>query len=137
MGGGKGVIPGDHHSAKNHIEHILPKRLSNAQGRTHEWAWARANPEKLHSLVNRLGNLLVLEGDINKSVGNHEFAVKQDGQYKKNKSGKISQIKCYKDSALQWPAALCNAGMWTAWTEDEIETRQKKMATDALKVWTI
>lgn len=135
LGGGKGVVPGDHHSAKNHIEHVLPKRLSNAKGRTHEWNWARANPDKHQSLVNRLGNLIVLEHDINKSVGNHEFAVKQDGKYKKNKSGKINQILCYTNSALKWPERLCDTATWPEWTEADIEKRQKDMAADALKVW--
>ena len=137
LGGGKGVVPGDHHSAKNHIEHILPKRLSSAQGRANEWPWARANPEKHRNLVNRLGNLLVLEGDINRSVNNHEFSVKQKGQYKKNKSGNINQIKCYKDSALYWPQEICNVKKWHHWTEDEIDARQKIMAKDALGIWSI
>lgn len=137
MGGGKGVIPGNHHSAKNNIEHVLPRRPSHAQSRKHEWTWARTNPEKHLSLVNRLGNLLILESDINRSVGDHEFTVKQDGQYKKNKSGKVNQIKCYKDSALQWPAKLCNASIWAIWTDSEIEARQKDMTKDALKIWAI
>ena len=137
LGGGKGVVPGDHHSAKNHIEHILPKRLSSAKGRMNEWTWARANPEKHSGLVNRLGNLLVLEGDINKSVSNHEFSVKQNGKYTKNRSGKINQIKCYKDSALRWPNKICNVKKWRCWTEAEIDARQKRMAKDALKIWSI
>lgn len=137
LGGGKGVIPGDHHSAKNHVEHVLPKRLSNAKGRTNEWSWARANPDRHLSLVNRLGNLLVLEGDINKSVGNLEFSVKQNGQYKKTKSGKINHIKCYQDSALPSPKVLCNPKKWAKWTDLEIEERQKDMAKQALKVWSV
>src|SRR5690606_25687489 len=131
LGGGKGLVPGDHHEAKNHIEHILPKRLSNGAGRTHEWAWARANPEKHLSVVNRLGNLLGLESDINKSVGNHEYLVKQHGQYKKNKSGKTNQILCYSNSALKWPSLLCDTSTWPTWTETDIENRQKQMAKDA------
>ena len=137
LGGGKGVVPGDHHSAKNHIEHILPKRLSRAKGRMNEWNWARANTEKHRGLVNRLGNLLVLEGDINKAVSNHEFSVKQKGKYKKSKSGKVNQIKCYKDSALRWPKIICDVKLWGAWTEAEIDARQKRMAEAALEIWSI
>jgi hypothetical protein len=135
LGGGKGVIPGNHHSAKNHIEHILPKRLANAKGRETEWSWARANPDKHQSLVNRLGNLLILEHDINKEVANHEFQVKRDGKYKKKKSGKINQIKCYADSALRWPAFLCDDKKWPQWTESELDKRQDEMAAEALKIW--
>ncbi|MEQ8829860.1 MAG: DUF262 domain-containing HNH endonuclease family protein [Alphaproteobacteria bacterium] len=137
LGGGKGLVPGDHHHARNHIEHILPKNPSKQKARLHEWNWARANPDKHRILVNRLGNLLVLEGDINKSVGNHEFCVKQNGEFKKSKSGKISQIKCYKDSALPSTKELCDAKTWVSWTDAEIEKRQKEMAKSALAVWSI
>lgn len=136
LGGGKGVIPGDHHSAKNHIEHILPQRLSNAKGRTHEWSWARTNPDLHRSLVNRLGNLVILDSDVNRSVESHEFGVKQTGTFK-NAKGKISTIKCYKDTALPSAQALSNQTEWKGWTSAEIEQRQKDMAKAAIKVWAL
>lgn len=137
LGSGKGVIPGDHHSANNHIEHILPKRLSTDKGRSDEWIWAREDQDKHRSLVNRIGNLLILEGDINKSVSNHEFTVKQNGIFKKSKSGQIKHIKCYNDSALPWVKNLCVIKDWSEWTEVEIEKRQNIMAKDALEIWRI
>ena len=137
LGGGKGVIPGDHHTAKNHIEHILPKRLSTAKGRTNEWEWAK-NDRDLHlKFVNRIGNMLILEGDINKSVTNHEFIVKQNGESKKRKSGRIKRIKCFKDSALPSSTNLSDTEVWPQWTQNEIQERQKTMAKIALKVWKI
>ena len=137
LGGGKGVIPGDHHIAKNHIEHILPKRLSKANGRTNEWEWAR-NDRDLHlQFVNRIGNLLILEGDINKSVSNHKFNVKQNGKFKKRRSGRIKRIKCFKDSALPSSKNLSDREIWPQWTQNEIQERQKTMAKNALKVWKI
>ena len=137
LGSGKGVVPGDHHKARNHIEHILPKRLSTDKGRSQEWKWARDDYDKHRSLVNRIGNLLILEKDINLSVSNHEFSVKQCGKYKKSKSGNINHIKCYKDSALPSAKDLCVKNNWPKWTKDQIERRQKKMAKDALEIWRI
>lgn len=132
-----GVVPNDHHEAKNHIEHVLPKSLSNTNGREHEWCWARKEREKYKNLINRLGNLLLLEGDINKEVGNHEIVVKQTGQYQKKKSGRIKSIKCYQQSALKWPKKLANQKDWPQWTEKEINERQSQMAKEALKIWAI
>lgn len=137
LGGGKGVIPGSHHSAKNHIEHMLPKNLSKDKSRQNEWLWARADPVRHQSLVNRLGNLMILESDINKQVGNHEFLVKQNGAFKKVKSGKTSQIKCYADSALWWPQEVAKTATYKAWEESDINERQKKMAADAKVIWAL
>lgn len=134
LGGGKGLIPGDHDTAKNHVEHILPKRLCTQADRKHEWGWARANPDRHKGLVNRLGNLLILEGNINKNVGNHEFEVKRTGAFKK-KSGKVKTFDCYKDSALPSPKGLCDSKTWPDWTADDIEKRQIEMSKQALVVW--
>ncbi len=138
LGGGAGVIPGDHHAAKNHIEHILPRNLSRSASRLGEWSWARAHPDKHKKLVNRLGNLLILEHDINKEVSNHEFDVKRGDPFKKAKSGASKPLKkCFKDSALKWPQDLCNKAKWPDWTEVAIEQRQKTMAQEAVKIWKI
>lgn len=134
LGSGKGVIPGGHATAKNNIEHILPKSLCKQEARKHEWAWARVNQEKHKGLVNRLGNLLILEGDINDEVGNHEFEVKRGGLFKK-KNGKTKTLKCYNNSALALPKKLCNSAEWPDWTADSIDKRQAEMAKLALKVW--
>ncbi|MFN4309623.1 MAG: HNH endonuclease family protein [Ferrovibrio sp.] len=114
----------------------MPQRLSNAKGRTHEWSWARTNPDLHRSLVNRLGNLVILDSDVNRSVESHEFGVKQTGTFK-NAKGKISTIKCYKDTALPSAQALSNQTEWKGWTSAEIEQRQKDMAKAAIKVWAL
>ncbi len=136
LGGGRGVVPGDHHSAKNHIEHILPKRLSRDSARLQEWSWARDDVDLHQRLVNRLGNLLVLEGDINKAVGNHAFAVKQSGQYRRS-SGRIKTIECYQNSSLPSARSLSDPASWSDWSEAEIKQRQQDMAAHALTVWRI
>lgn len=136
LGSGKGVIPGGHATAKNNIEHVLPKSLCNQEARKHEWGWARGNMERHKALVNRLGNLLILEEDINDDVGNHEFEVKRGGLFKK-KNGKTKTLKCYKDSALPSPKKLCDSATWPKWTADHIDKRQAEMAKLALKVWRI
>lgn len=134
LGSGKGVIPGGHSTAKNNIEHILPKNLCTQKERAHEWSWARANKEKHRSLVNRVGNLLLVESDINDDVANHEFEVKRTGTFKK-KSGKVKTLRCYKDSALAYPKQLCSSTSWPDWTASSIDKRQAEMAKLALKVW--
>lgn len=142
LGKGQGVIPGNHHAAKNHVEHILPKKLSMADHRLDEWSWVRniqdghGKSEKHRTLSNRLGNLLILDSEINTAVANHEFSVKQTGKYRK-KNGKMSSIKCYKDSDLKWPQALSNRRNWPKWTEKQIDKRQKEMAETAVKIWVI
>lgn len=134
LGSGKGLIPGGHATAKNNIEHVLPKNLCTQEARKHEWGWARASQEKHKALVNRLGNLLILEEEINDDVSNHDFEVKRGGQFK-SKSGKTKTLKCYKDSSLPSAKMLCDTTTWPKWTADDIEKRQAEMAKLALKVW--
>lgn len=136
--GGAGVIPGDHHQAKNHVEHVLPKTLSKDASRLMEWSWFRAHPDKHKSLVNRIGNLMILESQINKTVGNHSFEVKRGAPYKGSKSGASAPLKtCYKDSDLKLPHDLCNKAKWKSWTEENIDKRQSQMAKLAVKIWEV
>ena len=135
LGRGRGVVPGDHHTARNHIEHILPKRLSKDRGRSGEWGWARHDQDSHRRLVNRLGNLIILEGDINKAVSNHAFAAKQSGRFTRSNSGRISQFSCYRDSALPSATNLSDSSTWPEWTETQIDRRQRDMASLALTVW--
>ena len=103
------MIPLDH-SPKQHIEHILPRNLSNLKNRKHEWQWARSVPKKHLNYVNRYGNLLILEADINKAVSNYEFAVKQTGAYK----GRT--ILNYGSSSLKLAKSLSRPKRWEEWS---------------------
>ena len=77
LGGAGGLQPRPH-SVHQHMEHILPKNLSQTAARLDEWAtWRNTptkKPSKLHeAYVQRLGNLLILEASINKHVSNYGF----------------------------------------------------------------
>ena len=136
LGGGRGVVPGSHDQAGNNLEHILPRTPSSRRGREHEWAWARMDPELHKSMINRLGNLLILESDINGAMGNYEFRVKQTG-IRPGAHGDQPRAMAYCDSSLVWPSKLADTSIWTEWTDAQIEKRQKEMAIVALEVWRI
>lgn len=119
------------HSCNQHIEHILPQKLSMAKGREMEWDWAKKNPDIHKNLINRIGNLLILEADINTIVSNHVFDSKKSGFYLSNKNIKLS----YQDSKLKLPSQLLDSNEYPNWTEISIKKRQNYLSDVALKVW--
>jgi hypothetical protein len=121
------------HTVNQHIEHILPKKLSNRKNRNAEWNWARQNPDLHNKLVNRLGNLIILEGQINTLVSNHEFCSKQTGEYLGKKIKKLG----YVDSSLKLPKTLSNLTTYTKWEEKEIDEQQLYLSDLALKIWAL
>lgn len=135
-GGGMGPLP---HSPDQHVEHILPRRLSRTKSRLSEWAWARNSTEH-GSLVNRLGNLLILEADINKDVSNFEFDAKRGLGYPQHFSqvkangGKRAR-KSYKDSQLTLPKELVAMISGSVWDKSAINKRQSELSQVAAKVW--
>jgi hypothetical protein len=126
-----GLVPAPH-SEYQHIEHIMPKKFSKASSRNNEWLAVRNNTDKRKSFLNRLGNLLILEADVNKDVSNYDFDVKQNGNYPGN-SKKLR--KCYQDSSLAKVEGLDSSAQYPSWDYASIEERQKAMALEALKVW--
>lgn len=136
LGGSKGLVPGDHDEFGNNLEHILPQRVSQAASRSGEWQWARQDPALHKNLVNKLGNLLILESTINQDVSNYSFNAKQKG-FTRRVRGVEHRHEGYCDSQLYWPKRLADDAVWTDWTEREIVMRQKELADVALKVWSI
>lgn len=135
LSGAAGLIPHPH-SPSQHIEHILPKKPSASSARLAEWKWARDDKSLHQELINRLGNLCILESDINAHVSNYSFHAKQNGSYP-GVSTKYKGVtrKCYKDSTLKLPRELADTSKWHDWSPGEIEKRQKEMARCALAVW--
>ena len=80
------------HGLSQHVEHIMPKNPSNAKNKKTEWGHVR-NHELFNEYKYRLGNLLILEGDINKKCGNNPF------------SKKVTE---YKKSGLHYPKEVIN-----------------------------
>lgn len=129
---GSGLQPFPH-TVTQHIEHILPQKLSKIKDRNTEWAWARQNSDLHNKLVNRLGNLIILEGPINSHVSNFEFNVKQTG----NQPNKKVKRKAYADSSLKLPKALSNLSNYTKWEEKEIDEQQLYLSDLALRIWAL
>lgn len=111
----KGVVPVPH-GLEQHVEHVMPKKPSRANNRSHEWGHVRNLPE-YKEYVYKLGNLLILESSINQNVGNSIFDTKKQ-QYKK--------------SSLHYPKQVAFEKNWDFTT---IEERQKQMAKRAVQVW--
>ncbi len=132
LGSSSGLIPAEH-SPRQHIEHIMPKKLSEAKKRKMEWNWVRADRDAHARYVDRIGNLCVLEADINSRVGNHEFSAKRDGNYPGGTVG-----KGYKDSRLHLPAELVSKTITPRWDSFGcIEDRQVRLAEYAVNTWTL
>lgn len=112
----RGVSPLPHGPGQ-HVEHIMPKQPSRAQNRTTEWGHVR-NDAMYKDYVHRLGNLLILESEINQAVRNKDY------DYKKQR---------YVESGLFYPKEI--AQCYSNWDFTTIELRQKEMAQTALDVW--
>jgi hypothetical protein len=99
------------------IEHIMP-----ASGHNIEMIRQDAgieSKEEFQGLANKLGNKILLEEDINKSIGNEWFKTK------KQKS--IIDKSGYKDSRYHIARAITNYPK-DFWTKDDIETATIKVA---------
>lgn len=92
------------------VEHIMP-----ASGRNKHQIREDATIEdgkEFDNLVNKIGNKMLLEEDINKSIGNDWFRTKKQNSVKE-KSG-------YKDSKYAIAIALSNYHK-DNWTKEDIE----------------
>lgn len=117
------------HGMDLQVEHIMPKTPSGR--RINEWQHVRNEPEFKHYLT-RLGNLMILEGDLNRACNNKIFQTK---------------LNEYKNSKLTIPKQFHNdytTGTWSsktpierekAWNFNTIEIRQLKMAEEAINIW--
>lgn len=97
------------------IEHIMP-----ASGKNISTIRQDANisdKEEFLAVVNKLGNKILLEENINKSIGNEWFKTKKQTSIK-NKSG-------YKDSSYSIAVDLTNYPE-DIWTKEDIEKATKK-----------
>jgi len=70
---GSGVVPGDH-GIELTVEHILPRSFSAAKDRLSEWLFAKNDQDKHKEYLNRIGNLCLLEGEINGDVASFDYS---------------------------------------------------------------
>ena len=99
------------------IEHIMPASGHNTE--TIRQDAGIETREEFQSIANKLGNKILLEEDINKSISNEWFKTKKQKSIKE-KSG-------YKDSKYQIARALIDYPKDT-WTKEDIETLTVKIA---------
>jgi hypothetical protein len=111
-----GVQPLDH-GPSQHVEHVMPKKPSQQPARLGEWNHVRDDP-RYKEYLHRLGNLIILEAELNQSVRNHDFLYK---------------VAAYRDSNLYYPGEISRR--YTVWDFDQIEERQREMARTAVSVW--
>lgn len=109
-------------SESTNIEHIMP-----ASGRNIDTIRENAHIEDIdefYDVVNRLGNKILLEEDINKSIGNDWFQTKKQKSIK-NKSG-------YKDSNYAIANDLTNYPK-TSWAKEDILKATEKATYRIIK----
>jgi uncharacterized protein with ParB-like and HNH nuclease domain len=104
------------------IEHIMPASGKNIDSIRQDANIP--NSDEFNNLVNKLGNKILLEEDINKSIGNEWFKTKKQSSII-NKSG-------YKDSRYLIAVALTNHSKST-WDKDDIEIATDKAADRIVK----
>ena len=96
------------------VEHILPRKLNEA------WKnyLRERNDSQTHEIwLHTLGNLTLTE--YNSELGNKNFADKK---------------KIYAQSHYSYTRALKDSSEWTS---KQIQARAKKLATEAIKIWTL
>lgn len=108
------------HLSKNHeinrdysrvnIEHIMPQTITPA-------TWPGIDKEAHEKYLWRLGNLILLDDNLNKLSSNKTFEDKK---------------KFYKNSLIKPNQELLK---YDVWTPKQIEERQKDLANIALKIW--
>ena len=97
------------------IEHIMPASGRNIT--TIRQDAGIPDKDEFNSIINKLGNKILLEEDINKSIGNEWFKTK--------KQNSINSKSGYKDSKYTIAVALTSYTNDT-WTKDDIDIATKK-----------
>jgi len=93
------------------LEHILPLKPGSE--------WAHIAPEDAKANCNRLGNLALLDGDSNSTIGNVGYDTK-------------------KPALQSSPFSLTQeAALYPAWSLNEIAKRQERLAELAVLAWSI
>jgi hypothetical protein len=119
LGSQAGMLPNPQ-SPTQHLEHIFPRRPDRS--------WPQMTDDEIDLIVNRYGNLLVLEANINRHIKNKDYAFKKSNP----------QSKDYSNSRLILPQGVINFEDAGQWTKQSIEDRQSFLADAyAVKVWSL
>ena len=114
------------HGMESNLEHIMPKTPTPK-----EWpnvaSMKHADPGAYNELIWRIGNLLPLPEDINKSIKNKSIAYKISGGTKNYSSSHLvspNSLRKFMDASQEWDEAA-------------IIKRQLYLATIAPEVWSV
>lgn len=102
------VLPNEDESIVN-LEHVLPEKPEDN--------WPSIDPELQRALYRRIGNMCLLRARVNSDL--------KSGGFQKKK-------QAYADSKFQLTREVANHADWG---QDEINQRQKKLASLAVKTW--
>jgi hypothetical protein len=97
------------------LEHILPENPLNLAA-----DWPEFDENTHRSFFKRIGNLTLLDRDMNNSIGNGNF---------------VGKSEVYRNSEIVITKTI--AEKYTRWTSIEIEQRQKELTEKALEVWNL
>jgi hypothetical protein len=124
------------HSLRQHIEHIVPQKIDKLMPTgLAAWPYWKDRRRALHErYLNRLGNLLLLEADINTSVKNRSFTEKLTGIHQLRRGS--TKKRGYSDSSLRMPKKLAKS-VAASFEKDDIDRRQRVLAKLALRVWSL
>lgn len=104
--------PCDHETDPGTIEHILPENPTES--------WEQAFPhERWDAYINRIGNLVLLESNRNREVGNKEYREK---------------LSAYADSTYGLARRIPEEAP-EHWSPELLEVRQRRMAERAMHLW--
>ena len=93
------------------LEHIMPTAKSDD--------WPNISERDVESHGNRLGNLVLLQAELNPKIDRQDFETKK---------------KAYKKSSIELTSHVASAKKWGV---KQIEDRQKVLASYAVKTWKI
>ena len=112
-------------SPTQHLEHILPK-TPNFIDWPHIYNLNEID-ERFNIYVNKIGNLTVLEKDINQYIKNKSFSFKNSNEVEKD----------YQHSLLKLPKEIQKYLINGKWGFESIDKRGEDLAKLAIKVWNI
>ena len=104
------------------IEHVLPQTSDNIES----WTQAFPDEEIRAKWVNKLANLVLLNGRTNSSAQNYDFETKKE-KYFKTKNGNISGVTNF--------ALTSQVIQKNEWTPEVLEKRQKELLSTFYAIW--
>lgn len=113
------------------IEHIMPQTC-------YDKASYGVNDEEFSLLINRLGNLTLLENSINKSIQNNDYASKSKA-YQQSKFYLTKSIPKLVDQGADTAITRTNKKLaaWEEWNKTSIEDRQEILFRLSEEIWGI